>query len=75
MSKVLFEGTKKPFTCLIQDREQFVVLDKGEDIVFFCPCLAGRTTLTACEQMCQRHSSCDRVGEMNDLLATYEEQL
>lgn len=63
---------KKTFWCLIQDQEQFVVVDKGQDIVFFCPCLQGRTTLSACEQLCPRHTSCNRVAQANDVLVIYE---
>ena len=72
MSKVIFTAEKKPFWCLIQNREQFLVVDKGKDVMLFCPCLQGRTTLSACEQLCPRHSSCDRVAQANDLLTHYE---
>lgn len=31
-----------------------LILDNGKDIVFYCAKLEGKTTLTACEEFCQR---------------------
>lgn len=49
-----------------------LILDKGKDIAFYCAGLEGKTTLTACEQFCQRYSGCDTVAMANDELAAYE---
>lgn len=38
------------------------ILDNGKDIAFYCARLEGKTTLTACEELCPRHSSCDTVA-------------
>ena len=48
------------------------ILDNGKDIAFYCARLEGKTTLTACEELCPRHSSCDTAGMANDELASYE---
>lgn len=48
------------------------ILDDGKDIAFYCAGLEGKTTLTACEEFCQRYSSCDNAGAANDELALYE---
>ena len=48
------------------------ILDNGKDIAFYCARLEGKTTLTACEELCQRYSSCDTAGMANDELALYE---
>lgn len=49
-----------------------LILDNGKDIAFYCARLEGKTTLTACEQLCPRYSSCDTAGMANDELARYE---
>ena len=49
-----------------------LILDNGKDIVFYCAKLEGKTTLTACEEFCERYSSCDNAGAANDELALYE---
>lgn len=49
-----------------------LILDNGTDITFHCGMLDGKTTLTACEQLCPRYSSCDTAGAANDELARYE---
>lgn len=48
------------------------ILDNGKDIAFYCARLEGKNTLTACEELCPRHSSCDTAGMANDELASYE---
>lgn len=48
------------------------ILDDGKDIAFYCAGLEGKTTLTACEELCPRYSSCDTAGAANDELALYE---
>lgn len=48
-----------------------LILDNGKDIAFYCAMLEGKTTLTACEELCPRHSSCDTVAMANDELASY----
>ena len=64
------EGTNIP--CLVGSNAPAIILDIEKDVCFDCPVIQGKTTLTACENLCRRHHSCDRVGQMNDLLATYE---
>ena len=49
-----------------------LIIDNGKDIAFYCARIEGKTTLTACEELCPRHSSCDTVGMANDELALYE---
>lgn len=49
-----------------------LILDNGKDIGFYCAMIEGNTTLTACEELCQRHSSCDTVAMANDELVLYE---
>ena len=49
-----------------------LIIDNGKDIAFYCARLEGKTTLTACEELCQRYSSCDTAGMANDELASYE---
>lgn len=49
-----------------------LILDNGKDIAFYCARLEGKTTLTACEELCPRYSSCDTTGAANDELALYE---
>lgn len=49
-----------------------LILDNGKDMAFYCARLEGKTTLSACEELCQRHSSCDTVAMANDELALYE---
>ena len=52
--------------------ENPLILDNGMDIAFYCARLEGKTTLTACEELCPRYSSCDTAGMANDELARYE---
>lgn len=49
-----------------------LILDNGKDIAFYCARIEGKTTLTACEKLCPRHSSCDTAAMANDELASYE---
>ena len=49
-----------------------LIMDNGKDIAFYCARLEGKTTLTACEELCPRHTSCDTVAIANDELALYE---
>ena len=49
-----------------------LILDNGKDIAFYCARLEGKTTLTACEELCQRYSSCDTACMANDELERYE---
>lgn len=46
-----------------------VIIDEGTDVVFNCGMINGSTTLTACEELCPRHSHCDTVALANDVLA------
>lgn len=61
--------------CILGTNQPTFILDCEKDICFDCPVIQGKTTLTACENLCERHSSCDRVGKANDLLANYETAL
>lgn len=49
-----------------------LIIDNGKDIAFYCARLECKTTLTACEELCQQHSSCDTVAMANDELVLYE---
>lgn len=49
-----------------------LILDNGKDVIFHCASLEGKTTLTACEELCPRYSSCDTAAMANDELALYE---
>lgn len=62
----------KQVPCVLGADQPALILDCEKDICFDCPVIQGKTTLTACENLCKRQHNCERVGEMNDLLATYE---
>lgn len=51
-----------------------MIIDNGKDVCMHCALLDGYTTLTACEQMCERHSSCWTVWEAMDELVKYENE-
>lgn len=45
-----------------------LILDNGKDVIFHSASLEGKTTLTACEELCPRYSSCDTAAMANDEL-------
>ena len=49
------------------------IIDNAKDVCFWCARLNGHTTLTACEILCQRYSSCDTAAAANDKLVEYEQ--
>ena len=47
----------------------------GKDICYHCArVVGGYTTLSACEALCERYSSCDTVAEANDVLVEHEQK-
>ena len=46
--------------------DKLLIIDNGKDIAFYCARLEGKTPLTACEELCPRHTSCDTVAMAND---------
>lgn len=51
----------------------YIIINDPEklDVCFICAAI-GRTTLSACENFCNKHTGCYTVAEANDALVEYE---
>lgn len=54
--------------------DDYIIIDDPErlDVCFRCGAINGRTTLSACENFCNKHTGCYTVAEANDVLVEYE---